>query len=132
VLNDRTAWLYYDFALVFFQGERFRLSEEILTDLSEWAETDVRASANVPLRANALYLLALIGQQAGRTPEALRIAQRATEIIDQAKPNQRPINLVTGLGVTLSRHGWGGDTGLLKPRVTDLIAALRQDPNAPL
>ena len=128
-LDRSFAWLYYDFALTFFQGGRFDLSEPILADLSERAETDISRPDDLTLRANVFYLLALVDQRAGRVHEALRMAQRALEVIDQAKPNQF-LNLVTGVGIGGSRHG-RGDVDYLKSLVTDLMARLRQDPKAP-
>jgi len=128
-LDRRTAWLYYDFALVFFQGGMFDLSGPILTDLSERAETDVSRPDDMTLRANVFYLLALVSQRAGRVHEALRMAQRAVEVIEQAKPNQF-MDLVTGVDIG---GGWQGrgDKDYLNSLVTDLIARLRQDPKAP-
>jgi tetratricopeptide (TPR) repeat protein len=123
ILNQDTAWWYFDFGLVFFRGGRFDLAEEVLSAIAGWEQP--RALALSALKANTDYLLALIRQRERNIPEALRLAKRAVD-----ETSDGTIGLITGIGIGGSRQG-RGSTSNLKSLVTDLIARLRNDPNAP-
>jgi tetratricopeptide (TPR) repeat protein len=123
ILNEDTAWWYFDFGLVFFRGGRFDLAEEVLSAIADWEQP--RALALSVLKANTDYLLALIRQRERNIPEALRLAKRAVD-----ETSDGTVGLITGIGIGGSRRG-RGSTSNLKSLATDLIARLRNDPDAP-
>ena len=118
--TDRaTSWFYFDFGVVFFRGGRFDLAEEALMVV---VSKDHPKEAG--LKANSYYLLALIRQRQRNIPEALRLAKQASEHIGQHR-----VSLVHSIGIGGSRGGTGS-TSNLNSLVMDLIATLRNNPNA--
>ena len=121
VVNESTAWLYFDFGLAFFRGGRLDLAEE---PLLATAGCDKKIPAWQDLKANSLYLLALIRQRQGNVPEALRLAQQAAEAAKDG------IGLIHHISAGGGRGGMGS-TSNLKSLANELIGKLRKDPAAP-
>ncbi len=124
-LSRATAWYYFDFGLVFFRGGRFDLADEVFSAIADWEQP--RAAALTSLTANTYYLLALIRQRQRNVPEALRLAKRA---VDQT--GDRTIGLAWGVSIDGGGAQGRGSTSNLKSLATDLVARLRNDPDAPL
>ncbi len=114
-VNKSTAPLYFDFGLTFFRGGRLDLADENLSAVATFDDQD--------LKANSLYLLALIRQRQGNVPEALRLAQQAAEAA------RNGIGLIHWTG-----NGRGGSvsTSNLKSLANELTGKLRTNPSAPL
>lgn len=121
--DEKTVWYYFDFGLVFFRGGRFDLADEVLSTIAAWEAPRARNLST--LRANTYYLLALIRQRQRNVPEALRLARRAVDEVDD-----RQIGLAVSIGISGSRGG-RGSTSNLKSLANDLIARLRNDADAP-
>ncbi len=119
--TEATLRFYSQFALDLFQGGSYREAESLYEEMLSW---DIAVDEGVLddvalLRTNGFLVLALIRQQSGDIPGALRMAQRAVE---ESSDRELPFLYCT-YPSRGSRNGMQ-----VKPHALDIIQRLRSNP----
>lgn len=106
------------FAWTLMKGDRYDEARQLFAEITSW-QTPEGKSPNPELKANALYLLAVLARRDGDGPGALRLAQTALQEIGE---NNFELYDYVALG---SRGTYGKSN--LKSLVTDFMGSLRRN-----